>query len=296
MEKLKHTDMNTEKNKVQGGTLYLVATPIGNLSDLSERALKVLSEVDFVAAEDTRNSGLLLSRFGISKPLVSYYEHNKRERGEYIVSRLENGESCALVTDAGMPAISDPGEDIVRLCAEKNVPVTAVPGCCAAVTALALSALTTGRFAFEGFLTVNRHDRIERLISLKNEERTMIFYEAPHKLLRTLSDMLEYLGDRKITLCREMTKLNEEIIRTTLSEAVSMYCEKSPKGEYVLVVEGGIHDTISADWPEDPEEHVKKYESAGLSRMDAIKAAAKERGVPKGTLYKQLISAENKEE
>ena len=160
MEKLKHTDMNTEKNKVQGGTLYLVATPIGNLSDLSERALKVLSEVDFVAAEDTRNSGLLLSRFGISKPLVSYYEHNKRERGEYIVSRLENGESCALVTDAGMPAISDPGEDIVRLCAEKNVPVTAVPGCCAAVTALALSALTTGRFAFEGFLTVNRHDRI----------------------------------------------------------------------------------------------------------------------------------------
>lgn len=296
MEKLKHTDMNTEKNKVWGGTLYLVATPIGNLSDLSERALKVLSEVDFVAAEDTRNSGLLLSRFGISKPLVSYYEHNKRERGEYIVSRLENGESCALVTDAGMPAISDPGEDIVRLCAEKNVPVTAVPGCCAAVTALALSALTTGRFAFEGFLTVNRHDRTERLISLKNEERTMIFYEAPHKLLRTLSDMLEYLGDRKITLCREMTKLNEEIIRTTLSEAVRIYSEKAPKGEYVLVVEGGIHDTKSAEWPDDPEEHVRKYESAGLSRMDAIKAAAKERGVPKGTLYKQLISAENKEE
>lgn len=289
MENIKHTDMNAEKNKVCGGTLYLVATPIGNLADLSERALKVLSEVDFVAAEDTRNSGLLLSRFGISKPFVSYYEHNKRERGEYIVSRLKAGESCALVTDAGMPAISDPGEDIVRLCAETGVPVTAVPGCCAAVTALALSALTTGRFAFEGFITTNRHDRRERLTSLKYEERTMIFYEAPHKLRQTLNDILEFMGDRKITLCREMTKLNEEIIRTTVSEAVEMYKEKNPRGEYVLVLEGGIKEDKSEDFPSDPEEHVKMYESQGMKRMDAIKAAAKDRGVSKGVLYKELL-------
>ncbi len=289
MENIKHTDMNAEKNKVLGGTLYLVATPIGNLSDLSERAVKVLSDVDFVAAEDTRNSGLLLSRFGISKPFVSYYEHNKRERGEYIISRLKNGESCALVTDAGMPAISDPGEDIVRLCAEVGVPVTAVPGCCAAVTALALSALTTGRFAFEGFITTNRHDRRERLTALKYEERTMIFYEAPHKLRQTLDDILEFMGDRKITLCREMTKLNEEIIRTTVSEAVEMYKEKNPRGEYVLVLEGGIKEDKSEDFPSDPEEHVKMYESQGMKRMDAIKAAAKDRGVSKGVLYKELL-------
>ncbi len=289
MENIKHTDMSTEKNKVEGGTLYLVATPIGNLSDLSERAVKVLSEVDFVAAEDTRNSGLLLSRFGISKPLVSYYEHNKRERGEYIVSRLKAGESCALVTDAGMPAISDPGEDIVRLCAEIGVPVTAVPGCCAAVTALALSALTTGRFAFEGFITTNRHDRRERLTALKYEERTMIFYEAPHKLRQTLDDILEFMGDRKITLCREMTKLNEEIIRTTVSEAVEMYKEKNPRGEYVLVLEGGIKEDKADEFPADPEEHVKMYESQGMKRMDAIKAAAKDRGVSKGVLYKELL-------
>ena len=289
MENIKHTDMSTEKNKVEGGTLYLVATPIGNLSDLSERALKVLSEVDFVAAEDTRNSGLLLSRFGISKPFVSYYEHNKRERGEYIVSRLKAGESCALVTDAGMPAISDPGEDIVRLCAELGVPVTAVPGCCAAVTALALSALTTGRFAFEGFITTNRHDRRERLTALKYEERTMIFYEAPHKLRQTLDDILEFMGDRKITLCREMTKLNEEIIRTTVSEAVELYKEKNPRGEYVLVLEGGINEDKADEFPADPEEHVKMYESQGMKRMDAIKAAAKDRGVSKGVLYKELL-------
>ena len=289
MENIKHTDMNPEKNKVEGGTLYLVATPIGNLADLSERALKVLSEVDFVAAEDTRNSGLLLSRFGISKPFVSYYEHNKRERGEYIVSRLKAGESCALVTDAGMPAISDPGEDIVRLCAEVGVPVTAVPGCCAAVTALALSALATGRFAFEGFITTNRHDRRERLTALKYEERTMIFYEAPHKLRQTLDDILEFMGDRKITLCREMTKLNEEIIRTTVSEAVELYREKNPKGEYVLVLEGGIKEDKADEFPADPEEHVKMYESQGMKRMDAIKAAAKDRGVSKGVLYKELL-------
>lgn len=293
MSGLKHTDMNAEKNKVCGGTLYLVATPIGNLSDLSERALKVLSGVDFVAAEDTRNSGLLLSRFGISKPLVSYFEHNKRERGEYIAERLLAGESCALVTDAGMPAISDPGEDLVRLCAEKNIPVTAVPGCCAAVTALALSALTTGRFTFEGFITTNKTDRRERLLSLKYEERTMIFYEAPHKLRQTLSDILSYMGDRKITLCREMTKLNEEIIRTTVSKAVALYETKEPRGEYVLVVEGGFKDSDASSYPEDVWEHVQMYIDSGLGKMDAIKAAAKDRGVAKGILYKELLKIEN---
>lgn len=293
MNQIKHTDMNAEKNKVCGGCLYLVATPIGNLSDISERALKVLSEVDFVAAEDTRNSGLLLSRFGISKPLVSYFEHNKRERGEYIVSRLLSGESCALVTDAGMPAVSDPGEDIVRLCREKNVPVTAVPGCCAAVTALALSALSTGRFAFEGFVTTNKTDRRERLTGLKYEERTMIFYEAPHKLRQTLSDILTYMGDRKITLCREMTKLNEEIITTTVSDAVSLYSQKEPRGEYVLVVEGGFKEEKADEYPKDIKEHVEMYLDNGLSKMDAIKAAAKDRGVPKGVLYKELVKIES---
>lgn len=285
--------MNSEKNKVCGGVLYLVATPIGNLSDLSERALKVLSEVDFVAAEDTRNSGLLLSRFGISKPLVSYYEHNKRERGEYIAKRLLEGESCALITDAGMPAISDPGEDIVKLCGELNIPVTAVPGCCAAVTALALSGLTTGRFAFEGFITTNKSDRRDRLTSLKYEERTMILYEAPHKLRGTLDDILKYMGDRKITLCRELTKLNEEIIRTTVSKACELYKEKDPRGEYVLILEGGIKDTEASAYPDDPEEHVRMYTDGGMSRMDAIKAAAKDRGVPKGVLYKELLKSEN---
>ncbi len=292
MENIKHFDTpatSDEKNKVIGGMLYLVATPIGNLSDISERAKKVLSEVDFVAAEDTRNSGLLLSRYGIKKPFVSYFEHNKRERGEYIVSRLQAGESCALITDAGMPAISDPGEDIVRLCAEVGVPVTCIPGCCAAVTALTLSALTTGRFAFEGFVTTNKGERKALLEKLASEERTMIFYEAPHKLKQTLSDMLKYMGERKITLCRELTKLNEEIIRTTLSGAVALYEQKDPRGEYVLVVEGGIKEESKDEFPEDPEAHVAMYESGGMAHMDAIKAAAKDRGMSKGAFYKLLI-------
>ena len=292
MENIKHFDRQDgveEKNKVRGGMLYLVATPIGNLADMSERAKKVLSEVDFVAAEDTRNSGLLLSRYDIKKPFVSYFEHNKRERGEYIVSRLMNGESCALITDAGMPAISDPGEDIVRLCAEKNVPVTCIPGCCAAVTALTLSALATGRFAFEGFVTVNKGERKALLEKLSNEERTMIFYEAPHKLRQTLSDMLKYMGERKITLCRELTKLNEEVIRTTLEGAVKLYEEKDPRGEYVLIVEGGIKSEEKSEFPDDPQEHVDMYIKGGMPHMDAIKAAAKDRGMSKGAFYKMLI-------
>ncbi len=288
MDKIKHFD-SEEKNKVEAGHLYLVATPIGNLADISERALKVLSQVDFVAAEDTRNTGLLLSRYGIKKPFVSYFEHNKRERGEVIAKRLIAGESCALVTDAGMPAISDPGEEIVRLCAEMNIPVTTVPGACAAVTALTLSALATGRFAFEGFVTTNKGERRALLSKLKNEERTMIFYEAPHKLRQTLSDMLEYMGDRKIALCRELTKLNEEVIRTTLAGAVEYYSEKDPRGEYVLVVEGGICEVAKEEFPEEPEAHVAMYESCGLERMAAIKAAAKDRGLSKGEFYKMLL-------
>ncbi len=275
-----------EKNAVLGGTLYLVATPIGNLADLSERALKVLSEVDFVAAEDTRNSGLLLSRFGISKPMLSYFEHNKRERGEIIAERLEKGESCALVTDAGTPAISDPGEDIVRLCAQRGIPVTSIPGACAAITALTLSALPTGRFAFEGFLSGNKTDRRERFDELVNERRTMLFYEAPHHLRQTLSDMAAVFGqDRPVTLCRELTKLNEEIHRTTLGDAVAYYTEKDPRGEYVLVVGGRTDVPQTPDYPEDIAAHVALLEENGLSRMDAIKACAKVRGVPKSEIY-----------
>ena len=280
-----------EKNAIVGGTLYLVATPIGNMADLSERALKVLSEVDFVAAEDTRNSGLMLSRLGISKPLISYYEHNKAGRGETIAARLEAGESCALITDAGTPAISDPGEDIVRLCAERGIPVTSVPGCCAAVTALTLSALCTRRFCFEGFLSTNARERKDLLDSLANETRTMIFYEAPHKLRGTLDDLLgAFGGERKIALCRELTKLNEEVARTTLGEAVETYKMREPRGEYVLVVDGAPE--TADEYPEDIAEHVAMLEAAGLSRMDAIKAAAKARGVKKNDIYAAVAKKE----
>ncbi len=280
-----------DKNVIVGGVLYLVATPIGNLSDISERALKVLSEVDFVAAEDTRNTGRLLSYFGISKSMVSYFEHNKRERGEIIVERLLNGESCALVTDAGTPAISDPGEDLVRLCAEKNITVTAIPGCCAVVNALALSALSTGRFCFEGFLSTNKGERNERLEEIKADRRTTIFYEAPHKLRKTLEDIYKVFGDRKISLCRELTKLNEEVIRTTLLGAISYYEANEPRGEYVLVVEGAseeenaknaffVNMTLT--------EHLDYYISRGMSKMDATKAVAKDRGVAKSVIYNEL--------
>ena len=277
-----------QKNAVLGGVLYLVGTPIGNLSDISERALKVLSEVDFIAAEDTRNSGKLLSYFDIKKPMVSYFEHNKRERGEMIVSRIEAGESCALITDAGMPAISDPGEDIVRICAERGVPVSVVPGPCAAVSALAMSGLFTGKFVFEGFLSTANNERREALESLQNERRTIIFYEAPHKLRGTLADLMKAFGNRKISLCRELTKLNEEVLRMTLSEAISYYEENQPRGEYVLVLEGASKEEQKANafWAEmDEFAHVAYYTEKGLSKNDAIKAAAKDRGVGKSEIY-----------
>ena len=281
-----------EKNKVCGSTLYLVGTPIGNLSDISDRARKVLSEVDFVAAEDTRNSLRLLSALGIHTSLVSYHEHNRKASGERIVARLLGGESCALITDAGMPAISDPGEDIVKECADAGITVSVIPGPCAAVSALALSGLGTSRFAFEGFLSAQKGERRARLDALKREERTMIFYEAPHKLRVTLADMAEcFGGERRISLCRELTKLNEEIFRTTLDGAVRTYSEKEPRGEYVLVVEGftGASEAEGSEILKlSPEEHVALYESEGMSRMDAIKRAAKDRGMSKSELYKIL--------
>ena len=222
-----------EKNKVLGGVLYLVGTPIGNLADISERALKVLSEVDFIAAEDTRNSAKLLMALGIKKELISYHEHNKVTSGERIAARLLSGESCALITDAGMPAISDPGEDMVALCAESGIPVSVIPGPCAAISALALSAISTRRFVFEGFLSANKGERRKRLSELSSEIRTVIFYEAPHKLKATLADMVEAFGeDRRISLCRELTKLTEEVIRTTVGKANEYYSENEPRGEY----------------------------------------------------------------
>ena len=280
-----------EKNKLMPSTLYLVATPIGNLADVSERAIKVLSEVDFIAAEDTRNTMKLLGSLGIKNELVSYFEHNKRASGERIVARLLAGECCALVTDAGMPAISDPGEDIVRLCSEAGITVSIIPGACAAVSALALSALPTRRFAFEGFLSANKGERKRALEALVREERTMIFYEAPHKLRTTLADMLSVLGDRKISLCRELTKLNEEIIRTTISQAIELYNSIPPRGEYVLVVEGCSEEELKSSvfWANMTiSEHVQYYVNQGLKKMDAIKAVAKDRDVPKNEIYKEI--------
>lgn len=281
-----------EKNKINGGTLYLVTTPIGNLADLSERAKKVLSGVDFVAAEDTRNSAKLLAYFGIRKPLVSYFEHNKRERGEIIANRLAAGESCALVTDAGMPGISDPGEDLVKLCAERGIPVTAVPGPCAALSALTLSGLATSRFAFEGFLSTNRGERARRLDEIKSDTRTLIFYEAPHKLKTTLSDLYAAFGDRRISLCRELTKLNEEIVRVSLSEAVELYNDHEPRGEYVLIVEGASEQPESEFAGMSVVEQVEYYISQGMTKMEAVKACARERGVPKNEVYKAVVAIE----
>ena len=279
----------TEKNRTEKATLYLVATPIGNLSDLSPRAIKVLSEVDFIAAEDTRNSLKLLTHFSLHRPLVSYHEHNRAERGPEIVARLLAGESCALITDAGMPAVSDPGEDLVRLAAEAGITVRCIPGCCAAVTALALSGLPTGRFAFEGFLPTERTDRRARLSVLRAEERTTVLYEAPHRLKRTLAELFEALGERPLALCRELTKLNEEVIRTTLEGAIALYDTQEPRGEYVLIL-GGASPAPAEDplLSLSPEEHVRHYEKNGLSRMEAIKSAARDRGIPKSTLYNSL--------
>lgn len=279
------TDEN-EKNAVVPSTLYLVATPIGNISDLSPRAIKILSEVDFIAAEDTRNTQKLLNILDIHNTTISYYEHNKSQKGQLIVDRLLQGESCALVSDAGTPAISDPGEDIVKLCYDNNICVTSVPGCCAAINALTLSGLSTRRFTFEGFLPYTKSERNERLQELAEYTQTLIFYEAPHKLKATLTDLFRSFGDRKIALCREMTKLNEQIIRTTLQKAIVLYEENAPRGEYVLVIEGAIEKNVSNEFDNlSIEDHVQMHIDTGMSKMDAIKLTAKERKIPKSEVY-----------
>ena len=278
------------------GTLYLVATPIGNLGDFSPRAVETLETVDFIAAEDTRVSVKLLNHFQIKKPLVSYHQHNHVTAGRAILERLLAGESCALVTDAGTPAISDPGEDLVRLCAENGVEVLSIPGCCAAVNALAVSGLPTGRFTFEGFLSVNKKARREHLTSLLEEERTMIFHEAPHKLLNTLRDLSAAFGpDRPVALCRELTKLHEETIRTTLGQALDRYRETAPKGEFVLVVAGRPPRQEAAVTAEEAVERVLALRDQGMRLKDAARQVAAELGLPRKALYDRAVSSKKDE-
>lgn len=276
------------------GKLYLVGTPIGNLGDLSPRALKTLQSVDFIAAEDTRVSGKLLGHFGVKKPLISCHEHNIRQRADEITDRLLAGESCALVTDAGMPCISDPGEALVRLCAARGVEIVAVPGPTALTAALALSGLHNGRFSFEGFLSVKKASRFAHLEEVRDDRRTLIFYEAPHKLLRTLEDMLHVFGDRDIALAREITKLHEEVVRTTLSEAVRLYREdRSPRGEYVLVIAGAKPaDTQAVSFSEAVELLQKRAED-GLSLSAAAKEIAQLTGYKKAELYRAALAGED---
>lgn len=273
------------------GKLYLCATPIGNLGDISARCLEILRSVDLIAAEDTRRTLQLLNHFGITKALTSYHEHNKRTKGEYIIKLLNEGKNVAQVSDAGTPAISDPGEDLVKLCIENDIEVTSVPGPVAGITALILSGLPAGRYAFEGFLSVNKRHRRAHLDSLKNDRHTLIFYEAPHKLRTTLEDMRSVFGgSRRIAMARELTKMHEEIIRTTLDGAVSYYEEKSPRGEYVLVIEGATEEETveeNTDILLSVRDHVDKLIKSGLTQKDAIKAAAAERGVSKRDVYNE---------
>lgn len=272
------------------GILYVTGTPIGNLSDLSPRAVETLESVDFIAAEDTRVTLKLLNHFGIKKPMVSYFEHNKRERGEIICARIEQGENCAVVTDAGMPCISDPGEDLVKLCEERGIKTVVIPGPSAVISALAVSGLSTGRFTFEGFLSVNKKSRADHLKSLANEHRTMIFYEAPHKLPQTLCDLYASFGDRKLTIVREITKIHEEVIRTTTKNAAENLSDGSVKGEIVLVLEGApqVDDTEEFTL-EYAVETAKKLIENGARATDAAKEAAALTGFKKNEIYKELI-------
>ena len=274
------------------GGLYLVATPIGNLGDFSPRGVETLERADFIAAEDTRVSMKLLNHFGIKKPLVSYHEHNRASAGQSILTRLLAGETCALVTDAGTPAISDPGEDLVRLCGENNIAVEAIPGCCAAICALAVSGLPTGRFTFEGFLPANKKERRTALLRLQGEERTMVFHEAPHKLRATLSHMAEILGDRPVALCRELTKLHEETLRTTLSAAVALYAEREPRGEYVLVVAGARPMEEPAVTLEEGVSRVQRLREDGIKMKEAVRSVAGQTALNKNELYDAVLKAE----
>ena len=275
------------------GTLYIVGTPIGNLGDLSPRALETLSQADFIAAEDTRVTLKLLNHFELKKPMTSYFEHNRREKGEQIADRIAAGESCALVTDAGMPAISDPGEDLVKLCHDRGIPVRVVPGPTAFASALALSGMPAGRFTFEGFLSMNRQTRRAHLASLQQETRTMLFYEAPHKLTRTLQDLQETFGpDREIALVRELTKIHEEVLRLTLGEACAYYETTQPKGEFVLVVAGKPEEGEIAFTPEEAQALAARYVAEGLAPSAAAKKAARESGLKKAEIYKALLTEE----
>ncbi len=279
------------------GTLYLCATPIGNLEDMTFRAVRILKEVDVIAAEDTRNSVKLLNHFDIHTPMTSYHEFNKIDKGHYLVSRLLNGENIALITDAGMPGISDPGEELVRMCRDAGVPVTAVPGACACVTALVISGRPTRRFCFEAFLPTDKKERRAVLEELKTETRTSIIYEAPHRLVKTLQELLGELGDRKLTVCKELTKKHETGFETTLQEAVPYYEQNEPRGEYVLVLEGCSRQQMEQEaqdaWKEmSLKDHMKVYEDQGMNRKDAMKQVAKDRGVGKREIYQALLEEE----
>lgn len=276
------------------GTLYVVGTPIGNMDDVTVRQLETLKAVDFIAAEDTRVTLKLLNRYDIKKPLVSYHGHSTESTAESIAARIQGGDDCAVVTDAGMPCISDPGEVLVRLCAQRGIDVKVVPGPSAVVSALAISGLDTSRFAFEGFLSVNKKQRYDRLESIKNETRTLIFYEAPHKLLNTLQDFLKYFGNRKISLCRELTKIHEEVLRMTVSQALEYYSEKNPKGEYVLVIEGAAPETLSQNFTiEAAADLAAEYLENGMKLSEACRKAAKETGFQKSQIYSLMINRED---
>ena len=271
------------------GTLYVVGTPIGNLGDISPRALDILEKCDFIAAEDTRVTLKLINHFGIKKPMGSYFEHNRFERGPVIAERILSGETAAIVTDAGMPAISDPGEDLVKLCHEKGIKVESVPGPCAFATALAISGMPSKRFTFEGFISTDKAERREHISSLKNETRTMIFYEAPHKLLNTLKDLETVLGNREIAIVRELTKIHEEVIRTDFASAIKRYSEESIKGEIVLIVGGAAPEEAQAMTVEQAVSYAKDLVESGESKSNAAKIAAKESGFKKGEIYRLLI-------
>ena len=273
------------------GMLYLVPTPIGNLGDISIRCRETLEQADFIAAEDTRVTMKLLNHLGIKKSLVSYYEHNKAQKGNVILDRILAGETCALVSDAGSPAISDPGEELVRQCADAGVTVCAIPGPCAVITALSISGQSTGRFCFEGFLSTAKKSRREHLESLTEEMRTMIFYEAPHKLLATLEDMAAVFGvDRPISLCRELTKLHEEVVRTTLGDAIAKYKDQPPRGEFVLVLAGAPAKESKSATSEDAAEYVARLMASGMSRKDAVKQTAKDLNLPKNIVYDAALA------
>lgn len=276
------------------GRLYLCATPIGNLEDMTFRVVRTLKEVDLIAAEDTRNSIKLLNHFEIKTPMTSYHEYNKIDKGRYLVEQMLQGKSIALVTDAGTPGISDPGEELVAMCCEAGIEVTSLPGAAACITALTLSGLSTRRFAFEAFLPSDKKEKRKVLEELKNETRTVILYEAPHRLLRTLEELLEELGDRRISVCRELTKRHETVFRTTLSEALAYYTQEAPRGECVLVLEGRSRQEMEAEqqrkWEEMPlEEHMEFYVNQGIQQKEAMKLVAKDRGIRKRDVYQALL-------